>query len=106
MPKVLAKPVIPLLVALLTLILSASCTQQKDNGESTETFSHLESVQSAMLPVASEDSHPGAALYQAKCAACHDQAFYKAPSRPMITSLGPKGILRAMNMQSLCACHD
>ncbi|MFT6955378.1 MAG: polyvinyl alcohol dehydrogenase (cytochrome) [Halieaceae bacterium] len=97
MPKDLAKPVIPLLVASLTLILSASCTQQKDNGESAESFSHLESVKSAMLPAASEGAHPGAALYQAKCAACHDQVFYKAPSRPMIASLGPKGILRAMN---------
>ncbi|MEM7015712.1 MAG: PQQ-binding-like beta-propeller repeat protein [Pseudomonadota bacterium] len=40
---------------------------------------------------------PGAALYQAKCASCHDQPFYKAPSRSMISRLGAKGVLRAMN---------
>ena len=38
----------------------------------------------------------GAQLYQSNCADCHDQPFYKAPSRMMISGLGPKNILKAM----------
>ena len=45
--------------------------------------------------------HPGEALYQANCAACHDQPFYKAPSRMFIGGLGPKNILKVLNEGSM-----
>ncbi len=45
----------------------------------------------------------GQALYEANCAACHDQPFYKAPSRGMIRGMGVKGILRAMNTGAMMA---
>lgn len=45
--------------------------------------------------------HPGASLYESNCAGCHDQPFYKAPSRSMIGLLGPDNILRALNDGSM-----
>lgn len=43
-----------------------------------------------------EEVHPGKAPYEAKCAACHDQAVYKAPSRLFLAMLGPQNVLHAM----------
>lgn len=40
--------------------------------------------------------HPGESVYQAKCANCHDQAVYKAPSRLFLAMLGPQNVLNAM----------
>jgi polyvinyl alcohol dehydrogenase (cytochrome) len=48
-----------------------------------------------------EEVHPGAALYEANCASCHDQPVYKAPGRSMLGMLGPKNILRALNEGSM-----
>lgn len=42
-------------------------------------------------------AHPGEALYQQYCAECHDQPFYKAPSRMFISGLSPRSLLRVMN---------
>jgi polyvinyl alcohol dehydrogenase (cytochrome) len=50
---------------------------------------------------AAEQPHPGAALYETNCAACHDQPFYKAPSRSMIGRLSPDNILRVLNDGSM-----
>jgi polyvinyl alcohol dehydrogenase (cytochrome) len=54
---------------------------------------------------AQTDTKPlvGESLYQARCASCHDQAFYKAPSRMFIGALGPKNILRVLNEGSMTA---
>jgi len=41
--------------------------------------------------------HPGEALYTASCASCHDEPFYKAPSRTFIGQLGPENILAVLN---------
>ncbi|MEQ8861570.1 MAG: PQQ-binding-like beta-propeller repeat protein [Pseudomonadales bacterium] len=41
-------------------------------------------------------SDVGAALYQTHCAQCHDEAFYKAPSRVLLRGLTPDSVLRAM----------
>jgi polyvinyl alcohol dehydrogenase (cytochrome) len=49
----------------------------------------------AAAPVST--AHPGEALYQANCAACHDEAMYKAPSRLFIGMMGSSNILHAMN---------
>ncbi|MBT7452134.1 MAG: PQQ-binding-like beta-propeller repeat protein, partial [Rhodospirillaceae bacterium] len=43
------------------------------------------------------DPHPGEALYAKICADCHDQPFYKAPSRTFLSALGPKNILAVLN---------
>lgn len=40
--------------------------------------------------------HPGEAPYQRVCAACHDQAVYKAPSRTFLAMLGPVNVHQAM----------
>ena len=48
-----------------------------------------------------EPPHPGASLYESNCAGCHDQPFYKAPSRSMIGRLGPDSILRVLNEGSM-----
>lgn len=42
-------------------------------------------------------AHPGEALYLKHCAACHDQAMYKAPSRLFVSMMGAHNILQAMN---------
>jgi polyvinyl alcohol dehydrogenase (cytochrome) len=42
-------------------------------------------------------THPGEALYTENCASCHDQPFYKAPSRLFLSALGPKNILAVLN---------
>lgn len=59
----------------------------------------------AAAPVAAADSEPaphaGEALYQTNCAGCHDQPFYKAPSRMFIGALGPKNVLRVLNEGSM-----
>jgi len=44
-----------------------------------------------------EAPHPGEAVYMEKCASCHDQAMYKAPSRLFIGMMGPVNILTSMN---------
>ena len=44
---------------------------------------------------------PGEALYRAHCASCHDQPFYKAPSRMFIGALGPRNILRVLTEGSM-----
>ena len=46
---------------------------------------------------AAPEPHPGEALYTTICANCHDQPFYKAPSRMFIGALGPKNILAVLN---------
>ncbi len=46
---------------------------------------------------AQNDAHPGEAVYQAKCANCHDQAVYKAPGRLFLAMLGPRNVFEAMN---------
>ncbi len=43
------------------------------------------------------EPHPGEALYTANCANCHDEPFYKAPSRLFLSALGPKNILAVLN---------
>ena len=47
-------------------------------------------------PLAVAEAHPGEAPYQQTCAACHDQAVYKAPSRTFLAMLGPTNVLAAM----------
>jgi polyvinyl alcohol dehydrogenase (cytochrome) len=96
MLKDFTRPAIFLLVTLSLLIFCASCTQQKSPGLSPGSLSRLEAAKGATEPPAG-DVHPGAAPYQAKCAVCHDQTFYKAPSRLKISRLGSRGVLRAMN---------
>lgn len=46
--------------------------------------------------LAETQSHPGEAPYLERCAACHDQAVYKAPSRTFLAMLGPANVLAAM----------
>ena len=41
--------------------------------------------------------HPGEALYTETCANCHDQQFYKAPSRQFLSALGPRNIISVLN---------
>ena len=43
------------------------------------------------------EPHPGEAFYAEACADCHDQPFYKAPSRTFLSVLGPKNILAVLN---------
>ena len=43
------------------------------------------------------EPHPGEALYTETCANCHDEPFYKAPSRVFLSALGPKNILAVLN---------
>ncbi len=52
---------------------------------------------------ASAAQSEGAALYEAHCAMCHDQPFYKAPSRLFIRTLGPRNILRVLDEGSMMA---
>ncbi|MEP1596197.1 MAG: c-type cytochrome, partial [Halieaceae bacterium] len=86
----------PLLVVFLTLSLLSPSLQAEVKGLSPGTASRLESARNIAKDPA-EETHPGASAYQAHCAACHDQPFYKAPSRQKISRLDPRGILRTMN---------
>ena len=43
------------------------------------------------------EPHPGEALYAETCADCHDQPFYKPPSRTFLSALGPANILAVLN---------
>ncbi|MDD9894571.1 MAG: PQQ-binding-like beta-propeller repeat protein [Gammaproteobacteria bacterium] len=43
------------------------------------------------------EPHPGEPLYMENCAACHDEPFYKAPSRQFLSALGPRNILNVLN---------
>ena len=56
----------------------------------------IESGGTADVAVA-EAAHPGQAPYEAKCAACHDQAVYKAPSRTFLAMLGARNVYAAMD---------
>lgn len=42
-------------------------------------------------------SHPGKALYEQRCATCHEGGSYKAPHRAYLQILSPGAILGAMN---------
>ncbi|MEJ8567363.1 PQQ-binding-like beta-propeller repeat protein [Elongatibacter sediminis] len=44
-----------------------------------------------------QEPPPGEVAYLEHCAACHDQAVYKAPSRLFLGMLGPDNILKAMD---------
>ncbi|MEE4174952.1 MAG: PQQ-binding-like beta-propeller repeat protein [Xanthomonadales bacterium] len=46
---------------------------------------------------AADAPHPGQAPYEAKCAACHDKAVYKAPSRTFLAMLGARNVYAAMD---------
>ncbi len=48
-------------------------------------------------PVSVSITQSGETLYQTNCAACHDRALYKAPSRLFIGMMGAANILHAMN---------
>ncbi len=48
-------------------------------------------------PVSGSITQSGETLYQTNCAACHDQALYKAPSRLFIGMMGAANILHSMN---------
>ena len=89
-------PAAPLLIALLIAGLLAPVAHAAVKGVSPGTASRLESAKN-IAKDPSEETHPGAAVYQAHCAACHDQPFYKAPSRQKISRLDPRGIVRTMN---------
>ena len=84
------------IVFLLVFCLSSACSQNPT------TSNQASSSTDQSLPVEAQ-VHPGAELYQRHCAACHDQSFYKAPSRGMISRLGARGILRAMNEGAMVA---
>ena len=85
-----------LLAVLSLLALCTSCAQQDSAGLSPGSLARLESARGDTQSTG-EEVHPGAGPYQASCAACHDQSFYKAPSRLKISRLGPRSVLRAMN---------
>ncbi len=72
---------------LAALLLSALLIQQA-TGEPAATES---------LAVPQPAANTAASLYQNHCAACHDQPFYKAPSRTILSALGPDRILKSMN---------
>ncbi|EED35103.1 putative PQQ-dependent polyvinyl alcohol dehydrogenase [Luminiphilus syltensis NOR5-1B] len=71
---------------------------------------------STVLPVSADqgeaaaaEPHPGEALYNENCAACHDKPFYKAPSRFFISQLTTSSLVRVMGegvMQSQASALD
>lgn len=88
----LARPVL----AAFVVLLCAACT---GTAEQVETSQPTTNLPTTGQPITSEGT--GEALYAANCAACHDQAFYKAPTRMFIGALGPKNLLRVMNEGSM-----
>jgi polyvinyl alcohol dehydrogenase (cytochrome) len=46
---------------------------------------------------ASQQPHPGAALYAEHCAQCHEGGVYKAPHRLFLSTMAPDAILDSMN---------
>ena len=71
---------------MLLAILLVGCGNDppSESGEATEV-------------AAAEAVHPGQAPYEAKCAACHDKAVYKAPSRTFLAMLGARNVYNAMD---------
>ncbi len=86
------------LVMAITLTQSCSRTDESDALEQDAEQSVTEVTES---PEQVEETipapHPGEAPYLANCASCHDQAFYKAPSRMFVGMMGAVNILNAMN---------
>lgn len=70
------------------LVLSA-CSKSFGPGSEPE----ISELQAA---TAEPPAHPGEAPYIENCAACHDQAVYKAPSRTFLAMMGAGNILHAM----------
>lgn len=89
------QPVARRLAIIVGLLLLAGCQPDKPATISAESVARLEAASGAIESGSS--THPGEAPYKASCAACHDQPFYKAPSRLKISRLRPQAILRAMN---------
>ncbi len=77
----------------IALVLVFSACERAEQPPAVEAEAEL-----AVEPAtAVEAPHPGEAAYLEKCASCHDQPMYKAPSRLFIGMTGPENILASMN---------
>jgi polyvinyl alcohol dehydrogenase (cytochrome) len=58
----------------------------------------MASVTGGVQALAAEagETHPGAALYAAKCAQCHDNAAYKAPAKSFLQFMAPEAIYSSL----------
>jgi len=79
------------LIPLLAVLLVSACSRPPEPQEQAELQAETEVSDAAVVEV-----DAGEALYQQNCAACHDQAVYKAPSRTFLAMLGPTNVLEAM----------
>lgn len=55
-----------------------------------------EPVATGAVEQAPPAAHPGEAPYLERCAGCHDEVVYKAPSRLFLGMLGPRNVLASM----------
>ena len=75
------------------LVLGTSSCSKTENSEQLAQETTPDSTQQD----STQSTPSGESLYQSNCAACHDAAMYKAPSRLFVSLMGPVNILNAMN---------
>ncbi len=76
----------------MCLLLLLSACEQVEQPVAVESAQRASEAPGAVV----EAAPSGEAAYLQNCAACHDQTFYKAPSRLFVSMMGAKNILAAM----------
>lgn len=87
------KSIVTLTTLILAAVLAVACS---DLGAPQPAVVTAASEMPALGATAASAKLPGEKLYNDNCAQCHDESFYKAPSRMFISALSPQNLVKVM----------